>query len=157
MQLFAVPLHRVCLDNETQNPVDADQARQYEWGCGGSRSCPHGSSCIETIGQESPNIAGFDNIGQAMLSAFQVRVVAWHSVVFECLANFDNVNDMITRHADQHHRWLELLILSNLGCHVVAQLDLFLEHHCSGCVCHGELVHGSSQAEVCGCISRYSR
>ena len=74
MHMFAPAFHHQCVNDVTLAFEDASQPRPFEWGCGGARSCPAGSSCLEVVNAHATNVAGFDHAGVAMLSAFQVRI-----------------------------------------------------------------------------------
>lgn len=60
---------------DTGNPEFLDSSQAASWGCGGGRSCPLGFECMYHA--DPPffeyRVAGFDNVGAAMLTAFQVR------------------------------------------------------------------------------------
>jgi hypothetical protein len=79
MQLYADAFHFACTSDTTGElePWESDQ-QGMSWGCGGSRACPMNYTCRELTGSFhlSENHAGFDNVGAAMLTAFQVCMAA---------------------------------------------------------------------------------
>jgi Ion transport protein len=70
-QLFAQAYHQACV-NVSTGETEIHHIRQGQWGCGGSRTCPANYTCSQI--DESPlihDVAGFDNVGFALLTAFQ--------------------------------------------------------------------------------------
>jgi hypothetical protein len=86
MHLFATGIHFLCQHPETGELLDAKKARPDEWGCGGSRTCPSPYVCTEFSNVNYENIAGFDNIALASLSAFQVHCSLINVVSHVCIA-----------------------------------------------------------------------
>jgi hypothetical protein len=74
MQVFAVRFHNICVHPISGAHLDATAPRPFEWSCGGARSCPSPYICVSDPDDSSfsKSIAGFDNIGKATLTAFQV-------------------------------------------------------------------------------------
>ena len=79
VQLYSDAFHFACVSDITgeMEPWQPDD-QGFTWGCGGSRSCPASFTCKELSGgfSLSENVAGFDNVGAAMLTAFQVSKLA---------------------------------------------------------------------------------
>jgi hypothetical protein len=75
MQLFSESYHLACIDDVTGIREKVGTPQPYQWGCGGYRDCPSGYTCKEIAGMAglTDNVAGFDHVGSAMLTAFQVR------------------------------------------------------------------------------------
>lgn len=77
MQLYSNAYHFACANNMTGAlKTSGSEEQAVLVGCGGSRVCPANYTCIELSESSSmsENVAGFDNIGSAMLTAFQVRM-----------------------------------------------------------------------------------
>jgi len=73
LQLYAGAWHYECVDDVT-GETESQLRHSGEWGCGGSRSCPHGWSCVKNdVPAIQHSVAGFDNVGLGMLTMFQVR------------------------------------------------------------------------------------
>ena len=74
MQIFSEPYHHACVSDASGEREAAGTDSMGQWGCGGARNCPHGYTCTFLAHDNVlyQNVAGFDNIGAAMLTAFQV-------------------------------------------------------------------------------------
>lgn len=74
MQLFSETYHHACVDDVSGEREAAGTEDMGQWGCGGARNCPENYTCtfVSTEDVLYQNVAGFDNIGAAMLTAFQV-------------------------------------------------------------------------------------
>lgn len=74
MQLFSEPYHHACTNDESGEREAAGLDDMGQWGCGGARSCPQNYTCSWISSEDvlQQNVAGFDNVGAAMLTAFQV-------------------------------------------------------------------------------------
>jgi hypothetical protein len=74
MQLFSQTYHHACLDDMNGEQEAVGLREMGQWGCG-VRKCPQNYTCtiVSTEGILKHNVAGFDNIGAAMLTSFQVR------------------------------------------------------------------------------------
>jgi Ion transport protein len=62
--------------------AQTDAQLLLQWGCG-NRQCPDGHACAQI--EISPlvyNVAGFDNVGTALLTAFQVSTIASWAFIF---------------------------------------------------------------------------
>lgn len=74
LQIFADAYHRRCVSVETGMPEFLRASEAAAWACGGARTCPPGYAC--EYHADPPyfqyRVAGFDNVGAAMLTAFQV-------------------------------------------------------------------------------------
>ena len=79
VQLYSDSFHFACINDVTGElePWESD-VQGFTWGCGGSRLCPANFTCADLPGSVSlsENLAGFDNVGAAMLTAFQVSMLA---------------------------------------------------------------------------------
>lgn len=82
MQLYSDAYHYSCISDATGN-LEHSEVPGMSWGCGGNRACPENFTCTELAESSSlsEDVAGFDNVGAAMLTAFQVSI-------FVCLAVF---------------------------------------------------------------------
>jgi hypothetical protein len=87
MQLYSDAFHFACTHDTTGNLEPWESHQQgMPWGCGGQRACPTNYSCTEykanspgkqgSLFHLSEHLAGFDNIGAAMLTVFQVCIDA---------------------------------------------------------------------------------
>lgn len=74
MQLFSEPYHRACLHDISGAREAEGQENMGQWGCGGARDCPQNYTCgfVPASDALEHSVAGFDNVGAAMLTAFQV-------------------------------------------------------------------------------------
>ena len=79
VQLYSDAFHFACISDVTGElePWESDD-QGFTWGCGGSRSCPANLTCADLPGSSSisEDVVGFDNVGAAMLTAFQVSLFA---------------------------------------------------------------------------------
>ncbi|KXZ54859.1 hypothetical protein GPECTOR_4g931 [Gonium pectorale] len=110
--LYANVYHQKCYSALTGLPEESRQDPDM-LGCGNWRSCPANYTCEVTRRSNAVNIAGFDNVGLAMLTVFQsITLTGWSFTFYRTI---DNINPSAA---------IYYIVLVSIGAYVLVNLFL---------------------------------
>ncbi|KXZ54857.1 hypothetical protein GPECTOR_4g929 [Gonium pectorale] len=110
--LYANVYHQKCYSALTGLPEESKEDPDM-LGCGNWRSCPANYTCEITRHSNAVNIAGFDNVGLAMLTVFQsITLTGWSFALYRTT---DNTNPSAT---------IYYILLVSIGAYVLVNLFL---------------------------------
>ena len=86
-ELFAGDFHRVCVADDGSGRAEGQESYPGEFGCG-ARRCSDGFTCerLADPGAAGAKASGFDNVGFALLTVFQVMTLSgWSFVMYRAM------------------------------------------------------------------------